>query len=138
MDTAVRTIARPRFGQYVPGEGGDLAAVMMGEPGQPDYLLILHPEFNGKAAWKEQLAWAKALEKDGHRDFRLPTRRELHGIISNLKPRFEHLDGKWFWSCEPYGSDDAWCQCFYDGGQGWLHQSSDDIRGCAVRSVILQ
>lgn len=138
MDQAVRTLDRPRFGQYVPGEGGDLAAVMAGEPGQPDYLLIIHPEFNGKAPWKDQMAWAKKLKKDGHQDFRLPTRRELHGIISNLKPRFENLDGKWFWSCEPNGSYHAWFQDFDDGGQSWDHQSDSLIRGCAVRSVILQ
>ena len=138
MKTNVRIIARPRFGQYVPGEGGDLAAVMAGEPGQPDYLLIIHTEFNGKAPWQDQMAWAKGLRKDGHADFRLPTRRELHGIISNLKARFENLDGKWFWSSEPYGSDAAWCQLFYDGDQGWNGQRDNTIRGCAVRSVILQ
>lgn len=138
MNTGVRTIPRPRFGQILAGEGGTFEAVMKGEPGKPDYLLILHPDFHGKAPWKEQMAWAKGLKKDGHSDYRLPTRRELHALIANAKDRFENLDGKWFWSCEPYGSGVAWCQGFLIGSQYWYNQSYDSIRGCAVRSVILQ
>lgn len=135
MNTGVRTIERPRFGQVLAGEGGTFEAVMKGEPGKPDYLLILHPTLNGPAPWKDQLAWAKELKHDGHQDFRLPTRRELHALMANGKERF---DGKWYWSSEPDGSVTAWCQSFYNGHQYWNGQSDNRIRGCAVRSVILQ
>lgn len=134
MDTAVRTIARPHFGKALAGEGGTFEAVMKGEPGAPDYLLILHKEHRQPAPWKEQMEWAKNLEAEGHRDFRLPTRRELHALIANAKEKF---NGNWYWSCEPHGSDDAWCQYFYNGYQ-FCSPQDYSYRACAVRSVILQ
>src|SRR4026207_1791171 len=113
MDTAVRTIARPQFGKPLAGEGGTFEAVMKGEPGAPDYLLILYPKHRDPAPWKEQMQGAedrggggqrrgpRAHEAEGDRDFRLPTRREQHALIANAKEKF---NGNWYWSCEPYGS----------------------------------
>lgn len=135
MDTAVRTIERPRFGQILAGEGGTFEAVMKGDAGKPDYLLILHDEHNGPAKWKEQLAWAKKLTTGGHADWRLPTRRELHGLIANAKEKFNN---NWYWSSEPDGSEYAWYQGFHDGYQYWYDQDDYTIRACAVRSVILE
>ena len=129
MDTAVRTIARPQFGKPLAGEGGTFEAVMKGELGAPDYLLILHQEHRDPAPWKEQMAWAKKLDADGHRDFRLPTRRELHALIANAKEKFNN---NWYWSCEPDGSDYAWYQSFNNGNQNYNHQDNNN-RACAVR-----
>lgn len=134
MDTAVRTIDRPRFGEPLAGEGGTFEAVMKGESGAQDYLLILYPTHRDPAPWKEQMAWAKALESEGHRDFRLPTRREQHALIANAKEKF---NGNWYWSCEPTGSDYAWYQNFGDGYQYANHQGCS-YRACAVRSVLLE
>ena len=134
MDTAVRTIARPQFGKPLAGEGGTFEAVMKGEPGAPDYLLILYPKHRDPAPWKEQMQWAKDLESEGHRDFRLPTRREQHALIANAKEKF---NGNWYWSCEPNGAAYAWYQYFGNGSQGSFHQGSH-YRACAVRSVVLE
>lgn len=134
MNIAARTIARPRFGQYLAGEGGEFVAVMKGEPGQPDYLLVRHTEFREPAPWKDQMAWAKKLKQDGHQDFRLPTRRELHALIAQEKDKY---NDNWYWSCEPNGASYAWVQYFNDGLQGWGYQNGIS-RAVAVRSVILE
>ena len=134
MDAVVRTIERPRFGQTLAGEGGTFEAVMKGDNGRPDYLLILYSEHRQPAPWEEQMAWAKGLKAHGHHDYRLPTRREMHGLIANAKEKF---NGNWYWSSEPSGSDCAGCQDFDNGNQGWGHQNGYN-RACAVRSVILQ
>jgi hypothetical protein len=80
------------------------------------------------------MEWAKNLEAEEHRDFRLPTRRELHALIANAKEKFK---GNWYWSCEPTGSDYAWDQNFTNGTQYYWDQATD-YRACAVRSVLLE
>lgn len=134
MNIAARVIPRPRFGEVLAGEGGTFEAVMKGENGAPDYLLILHNEHRDPAPWKEQMSWAKNLKVHGHADWRLPTRRELHGLIANAKEKF---NGNWYWSSEPNGSEYAWCQGFGYGGQDFSRQVIF-YRACAVRSVILE
>ena len=129
---AIASIVLPPLGARIEGQGGTAEAVMKGEPGQPDYLLILAEPQHDDDTWQNNLDWAKGLEIDGHKDFDLPTRRELNALRANAKDKF---NDDWYWSNEPYGSDDAWYQGFYDGTQNWYYQRGNDIRGCAVRRI---
>ena len=80
--------------------------------------------------------WAKGLEADGHKDFRLPTRREQRVLFANAKDLFEDA---WYWSGEQHASDPdcAWMQSFDIGGQ-FYDPKGTSTRARAVRSVILQ
>lgn len=127
----VSTISIPPLGTRLEGDGGTFEALMKGEAGQPDYLLILHDEHRDDAEWKQQMDWAAGLEADGHKDFTLPNRRELNALRANAKDKF---DDDWYWSCEPDGSDYAWCQTFGNGFQCTNHQYRY-YRACAVRRV---
>lgn len=129
---ALDTIVLPPLGARLEGQGGSFEALMKGENGQPDYLLILAEPQHDEANWKTNLDWAKGLDIEGNKDFDLPTRRELNALRANAKDRF---DDDWYWSNEPNGSDGAWYQRFYDGCQDWFHQSYYDVRGCAVRRI---
>lgn len=136
IDQGIRTIERPRFGQYLTGEGGLFAAVMRGEKGQPDYLLIVHQDHSGPATWQAQMDWAKSLKADGHQDFRLPTRREQHALMANAKDLFEE---RYYWSCEQHASypSYAWGTFFDNGFQDYYPKGYYN-RARAVRSVVLQ
>ena len=139
MNTATETIAAavfasisiPPIGVVWPSQGGTFEALMKGEDGKPDYALILHTEHAADAAWKAQTEWAADIDVDGHKDFTLPTRRELNALRANAKDKFNN---DWYWSAEPNGSDYAWCQGFLIGGQYWCRQSYGN-RACAVRRV---
>lgn len=136
MNAPFRVIQRPQFSQSLDGEGGLFAGVMRGENGQPDYLLIVHPEKSAAATWQKQMDWAKGLQADGHKDFRLPTRREMRALYANAKDLFEEY---WYWTSEQHASDpySAWMQDFVNGYQNDDHKGGSS-RARAVRSVILQ
>lgn len=126
------SIEIPPLGARWPGLGGTLEALMKGENSQPDYLLILHDVHSDDNNWKAQMEWAAGIEADGHKDFTLPTRRELNALRANAKDKF---NDDWYWSNEPHGSEYAWCQHFTGGDQGWYYQYYSRIRACAVRRV---
>ena len=58
--------------------------------------------------------WAAGLTIDGHKDFYLPSRRELRLAWVNVPELFE--DG-WYWSSTQYSPNFAWGQYFDDGNQ---------------------
>lgn len=128
---AIASISIPPLGARLEGQGGSFEALMKGENGQPDYLLILHDEHSENANWKDQTAWAAGLETDGHKDFTLPNRRELNAMRANARDKF---NDDWYWSCEPTGSDYAWSQHFYYGYQ-YSNPQHSYTRACAVRRV---
>lgn len=78
--------------------------------------------------------WAAGLEIDGHRDFYLPSRRELRLAWVNVPELFD--DG-WCWSSTQYSPDCAWIQGFAGGGQGYGGKDNSS-RACAVRRLIIQ
>lgn len=123
------TVSLPPLGAYWPSQGGTFEALMKGENGQPDYALILHETHADHDGWKEQTAWAADIEADGHKDFTLPSLRELNALRANAKAKF---NDDWYWSNEPYGSEYAWYQRFLNGNQNCRHQGST-IRACAFR-----
>jgi hypothetical protein len=58
--------------------------------------------------------WATQLEIDGHRDFYLPSRRELALAELNLA---DHFVKGWYWSSTQFSAYDAWGQGFGGGSQ---------------------
>ncbi|WP_159973097.1 DUF1566 domain-containing protein [Pseudomonas sp. 8Z] len=76
--------------------------------------------------------WAAGLEINGHRDFYLPSRRELRLCWVNAPELFAE---KWYWSSTQYSPNDAWLQDFGDGYQTTIHKFSE-LRARAVRRVL--
>lgn len=58
--------------------------------------------------------WAADLEIDGHKDFYLPSRRELALAEINIADLF--VKG-WYWTSTQSSADSAWLQDFVDGYQ---------------------
>jgi Protein of unknown function (DUF1566) len=88
--------------------------------------------------WKSATEYAAGLDALGHKDWRLPTRSELHVLFQNraaiggLNQSGSGPAG-WYWSAtETRGNADyAWGQVFGSGYRGWSHK---DHRG-SVRLV---
>jgi hypothetical protein len=123
----------PKIGEPLDYEGGIYAGIVRGDPGQPDYRLIVHAEGNPKVNWADAGTWAAALEADGHQDFTLPKRKEQAVLFGNVPELFEPA---WYWSnaqYEHYG-DYAWIQGFYGGGQDY-YRKVNHCRARAVRRV---
>lgn len=140
MNTAVATndaplldtpVYLPALNTYWPGQGGIFRGLKPNPAGGADLAVIEHRDRSDGKPWKDQVAWAAALEADGHKDFALPDRPTAALLYAVAKGEHE---ADWYWTSEPHGSDGAWYQYFSYGGQGWLHQSLNFIRGCAVRS----
>lgn len=123
----------PKIGELLDYEGGIYAGVVRGDPGQPDYRLIVCATDGPKGPWKEAGTWAAGLEADGHKDFTLPKRKEQAVMFGNVPELFEK---NWYWSSEQYaGYDDyAWVQGFLYGYQLTTHKD-DHCRARAVRRV---
>ena len=123
----------PRIGTEWPGQGGNLAGMVRGQNGEPDYLLILGPEYDGELPWQQIMDWAASLEVEGHKDFTLPTRSEQAILFGNTRDQFQR-DG--YWSCEQL-ADYAWMQTFDDGTQSG-YRKGIEWRARAVRRLIIQ
>lgn len=106
-----------------PGE--HYAGLILGQPGEPDYHLVLVALNEEPANWKSQTDRAKRAGGS------LPTRRELNLLRANLRELFAPT---WYWSSETYERDSAsaWCQYFLDGLQFYL------LKGAAVRAVAVR
>jgi len=109
-------------------EGETNAGLMMGLDGKPTHWVILLPGDKDDGNWQNATDWAK--EQGGE----LPTRNEQSLLFANAKPEFKH---DWYWSGETHAenSEWAWCQDFYDGGQGDFRKSYDGCRARAVRRI---
>jgi hypothetical protein len=125
----------PKIGELLDYEGGIYAGIVRGDPGQPDYRLIVCTEDNPKVNWADAGAWAAGLEADGHKDFTLPKRKEQAILFGNVPELFE---ADWYWSNAQYehSSDCAWIQSFNGGFQGYYHKGSH-CRARAVRRVAI-
>jgi hypothetical protein len=108
-------------------EGEHYAGMIRGDAGMVSHHLILLPGDVDDVSWDQAQAWA---EKRGAT---LPTRREQHLLIANLKDQFEP---RWYWSCEQHASEPsgAWLQNFSNGNQNGLHKSYEG-RARAVRRL---
>jgi hypothetical protein len=125
----------PKIGELLDYEGGIYAGIVRGDPGQPDYRLIVCAEDNPKVNWADAGAWAAGLEADGHKDFTLPKRKEQAILFGNVPELFE---ADWYWSnaqCE-HVNDYAWFQHFSLGSQ-YDFLKDNHCRARAVRRVAI-
>ncbi len=119
-----RLIDLPSFGVELPGEGGYFAGIAPTSDGGicvPTSdggicALILASEACPHATWNDAMAWAAALEIDGHRDFVLPTRTEQSLLFATVGDFFAN---DWYWSGTQGATDVgyAWVQYFGNGQQ---------------------
>lgn len=126
----------PRIGSEWPGQGGRFAGIVRGQDGEPDYLLILGPEYDGELPWQQAMNWAAGFAADNHNDYTLPTCSEQTILFSNTRDQFQ-WDG--YWSCEQFDKDAdfAWMQDFNDCTH--YYNRKDNERGArAVRRLVIQ
>lgn len=127
---AVATIPLPRI--HSTYAGGEIMGVVMGENGQPDYLLIdLGLEPKNDVTWDEAKAWASSVGGD------LPTRREQAVMFGNR--REGQYQARWYWSGEARASEPswAWTQSFGYGFQ-YYDRKASHYGARAVRRVPFQ
>ena len=97
--------------------------------GSHQHHTILLPFDRKKAAWSDQMAWAKG---DG---FDLPNRLELLMMWMTMRDRFEKTG---YWSCDVHdNSDYAWYQNFNSGNQT-NNLKSEALRAVAVRRITIE
>ncbi|WP_421885207.1 DUF1566 domain-containing protein [Methylibium sp.] len=77
--------------------------------------------------------WAHSLNADGHRDWYLPSRRELRLCWVNA-PQF-FVSG-WYWTSTQYSPLNAWIQNF-GGGSQYLYVKAYEARARAVRRFLI-
>ena len=76
--------------------------------------------------------YAAGLTVEEHRDFYLPSRRELRLCWVNVP---EHFAKEWYWSSTQCSPRYAWFQIFGDGGQDY-DRKVNELRARAVRRVL--
>ncbi|MFN3766799.1 MAG: DUF1566 domain-containing protein [Ectopseudomonas guguanensis] len=76
--------------------------------------------------------YAAGLTIEEHRDFYLPSRRELRLCWVNVPEQFAK---EWYWSSTQCSPDGAWCQIFDDGYQVNVLKGLE-LRARAVRRVL--
>ena len=76
--------------------------------------------------------WVGALVIEEHRDFYLPSRRELRLCWVNVPELFAK---EWYWSSTQHSPNNAWHQYFHDGYQ-YYHHKHYQLRARAVRRVL--
>ena len=77
----------------------------------------------GLYTWKKGAEYCAALDAGGHRDWRVPTKGELHVLFENRDAIGGfNISGSypavWYWSSSQFDYDSAWDQRFSDGDQG--------------------
>lgn len=136
--------ASPRLGEYWEGQGGIYAGLMPTEGGGCAHRIVSVDEaesltyggsgkriegadskLDGLGNTRALLAdtedhpaaqWCADYAKDGHHDFYLPAQREISLAWATIAQIF---GPHWYWSSTQYSANDAWCQNFYDGFQGY-------------------
>jgi hypothetical protein len=121
----ITAVTRPQL-----ADGEYYAGILLGHDGEPDQHIILLPGDEGALTWKQARDWAESIHG------RLPTRREQHLLIANLKNEFQR---DWYWSSEEHASvsDFAWYHHFSYGTQ-YYNLKNHKLRARAVRSLIIQ
>lgn len=120
-------------------EGSEATEIAWGAAGQAEAgacsewdglantLALAESEHSHRAA-----EWAATRDIGGHRDFYLPSRRELRLCWVNVPELFADA---WYWSSTQYSPGHAWLQAFVGGSQGVGHKDYE-YRARAVRRVL--
>ena len=105
-------------------QGETFLGVYCGPDGQLIRVILL-PDEKAPCIWKSAMKWAKDIGGD------LPNRIEQAMLFAYLRDQFKR---DWYWSNQPYESNDswAWCQGFGHGNQSSL-STSYTLRARAVR-----
>jgi hypothetical protein len=154
------SLGAPNFGEYWEGQGGILAAFRPGKDGHPDSFLIRSVDVGSDLTWgpygvriegaddhydgrantaallksghaHPAAEWAAEYNRDGHKDFYLPARRELNLIEASGTA--EDVKG-WIHSSTQYSASNAWTQDF-DGGDIDNWTKYNKAGALAVRSI---
>jgi hypothetical protein len=78
--------------------------------------------------------WARSVEIDGHRDFYIPSRREMRLLWARVPDLFEK---SWHLSSTQFSRNDAWVQYFTNGDQ-LLNDESWEARCRLVRRLTVE
>jgi hypothetical protein len=96
--------------------------------GTGNHIILLDGDVN-EVTWRQAMEWAKELGGD------LPNCVEQALLFSQHKDKFEE---RAYWSNTQHasGSNYAWCQHFFTGGQ-YYYFKYDELRARAVRRVAI-
>lgn len=109
-DAGGREQVQPRIGAIMPD--GAVYAGLSPENGRPLYVTPADATHNMN--FDEATAYAAALDAHGHRDWRLPTRAELHLLRENRNAIGGFGKG-WYWSSTPSRKMAIWAENFAVG-----------------------
>jgi len=89
----------------------------------------------GLYSWKKGAEYCSALESGGHRDWRVPTKSELHVLFQNRDAIGGfNMSGStpagWYWSSSQLNIYFAWDQRFSDGNRNFYGQNDDSSLRC--------
>jgi len=120
----------PRVGEVWQGQGGIYAGIVRGDPGQPDYHLIVATEALGELKWQAAMDRAKGILGGG---YTLPKCKEQAILFGNVPELFQK---EAYWSSEAHESyaGFAWFQTFHRGYQDYGHKDYG-LRARAVRRL---
>ena len=109
----------PNVGDRMPD--GTVYPGVSPETGTPIY--TTQADAPGLYSWKKGAEYCAALDAGGHRDWRVPTKGELHVLFENRDAIGGfNISGSypavWYWSSSQFDYDSAWDQRFSDGDQG--------------------
>jgi len=124
--------AEPQIGDRMPD--GTVLAGRSPDTGKPMYAMLQDAPLT--YTFNEATAYAKELVAGGHRDWRVPTQKELNVLFNNRAAigGFNLTSSNpiaWYWSASPFSGLTAWGQRFSDGYQGF----DDKGNPLAVRCV---
>jgi len=120
-------------------DAGEVKAITWGSKGESES--GAESEWDGQANTSALLnsgrshpaaEYAAGLTIEEHRDFYLPSRRELRLCWVNVPEQFAK---EWYWSSTQSGPLTAWGQSFGGGSQGSVHKDNE-LRARAVRRVL--
>ena len=123
-ETAVAAVAVQGGTRDSPGQRMPDGTVYAGvSPDTPTPTYTTQADAPGLYSWKKGAEYCSALESGGHRDWRVPTKSELHVLFQNRDAIGGfNMSGSypavWYWSSSPFDYDSAWDQRFSDGDQG--------------------
>ena len=109
-----------------PLDGGHFGGLTTNSKGQHCAVVLL-PEQGSDLTHAKAKAWAKKLGGE------LPTRPVAAMLFANLK---KLLREEWHWTADTQGASCAWSCYFYDGSQGYHHESFEGS-AVAVRLIPL-
>jgi hypothetical protein len=133
-DRSSAAVVAPKPGDRM--ADGTVFAGISPDTGKPMYATPKDAPLTMK--WKQAMEYAGKLDAHGHKDWRVPTKRDLKVLFQNrdmgkLRRTFNetgyHPAG-WYWSSTQYVSVNAWAQRFRDGHQDYDYKNFNSSLRC--------